>query len=63
MTEIQIVPLETSDREQFISMSTAADSVTDKNGRLGFCTLKTVIQMDFAAHSFILGKKASEAHI
>ena len=37
MTEVQLVPLETSDREQFISMSTAADSVTDKNGRLGFC--------------------------
>lgn len=43
MTEIQLVPLVTSDREQFISMSIAADSVTDKNGRLGFCTLKTVI--------------------
>lgn len=27
----------------YTSMSIAADSVTDKNGRLGFCTLKTVI--------------------
>ena len=47
MTEIQLVPLETSDREQFISMSIAADSVTDKNGRPGFCTLKTVICRSF----------------
>lgn len=36
MTEIQLVPLETSDREQFISMSIAADSVTDKTVGLVF---------------------------